>query len=139
MRVHQEIKEGDYVYYPKSSNKLFKVVRNPAGNLAILLDNKHYLTVDIYGRLSIYDKTPSVYLATSENKDKLEAFYGITLEDIPVDKEVEKFSKALDELSNFYIKLYSSDGNFKPSDKMEELKSIKSNLIQMFKERGLSK
>lgn len=77
-----------------------------------------------------------VYLATPESKEKLEGFYGITLEDIPVDEEVEEFSKALDELSTLFTKLYSSDGNFKPSDKMEELKSIKGNLIQMFKERG---
>ena len=75
-------------------------------------------------------------LTTPENKAKLEEFYGITLQDIPVDGELEKFSKALDEISYFYTNLYLSDDDVSISKNRDELKSTKDKLIKMFKERG---
>lgn len=137
----QTIKANDLVYIPTHSLKV----------LTAKLDANHTLyATDRAGVLVHFYPTglgfrhaadsgperPIVWLATPENKAKIEAFYGCQLEDIPVDEELEKFSKALNELSTFYAKLDSSNSNFRPSDKLEELKSIKSNLIQMFKERG---
>lgn len=134
----QNIKPNDLVYIPSESNTLQKVILD-GSNLAID-DGYNRFTINEQGykydfNLASWGTQPFAFLATPEMKEKLEQIYG-ELEDIPVDKEVEKFSEALNELSTFYTKLYSSDDNFRPSEKLEELKSIKSNLIQVFKERG---
>lgn len=134
----QTIKPNDLVYIPSETNTLQKVIRD--SNNLVIDDGYNRFTINEQGCKYDFDVAswgtqPFAFLATPEIKEKLEQVYG-KLEDIPVDEEVEEFSKALNELSTFYTKLYSSDGNFRPSDKMEELKSIKNNLIQMFKERG---
>lgn len=134
----QIIKPNDLVFIPSITSSICKIYTSndmlyvDDGSLIhrVNKDGQRYDT-----KLSVWITQPFAFLATPEMKEKLEQVYG-ELEDIPVDEEVEKFSKALNELSTFYTKLYSSDGNFRPSDKLEKLKSIKSNLIQMFKERG---
>lgn len=132
----QLIKPNDLVYIPHFSTCILTAVEyNSHGRLCIDFEVEEYSFLS-NGKLQYDDAAPVVYLATPENKAKLEEFYGITLQDIPVDEELVKFSEALHELSSFYAKLGSSNGNFKVTDKLEELKSIKDNLIQMFKERG---
>lgn len=132
----QLIKPNDLVYIPHFSTCILTAVEyNSHGRLCIDFEEEEYSFMSD-GKLQYNDVAPLVYLATPENKAKLEEFYGITLQDIPVDEELEKFSRAVQELSNYYASLCISDGNYKVTDKIEELKSIKGNLIQMFKERG---
>lgn len=134
MKVHQEIKEGDYVYYPKASNKLFKVVRNPAGNLAILLDNNHYLTVDIYGRSDIYDKTPSVYLTTSEIKTKLEEHFKVEFESLSTDEKLVQLEEKKEEDEDILFEF-----KFTIVREKSDKPSLFNRLINWFKNRGKSK
>ncbi|UZA19170.1 hypothetical protein [Moraxella bovis] len=137
----QTIKPNDLVYIPTHSLKVLTAKLDAYPTL-YATDGSNVL-VHFYptglGFTFEDDSNPErpiVWLATPENKAKIEAFYGCQLEDIPVDEELEDFINGLNELSNFYSELKLSDGNFKASVKMEKLKSIKSNLIQMFKERG---
>lgn len=134
----QLIKYDDLVYLPSVSNRLYKV--GIIDNELVVFHQDLVFKISVGGCLfktgtRICLPQQFAFLATPENKEKLEQVYG-KLEDIPVDEEVEQFSKALDELSAFYAKLDSSNGDFRPSDKLEELKSIKVKLIEMFKERG---
>lgn len=137
----QNIKPNDLVYVPTHSLKVLTVKSDTYPTL-YATDNENVLVYFYPTGLGFsYEddsnpQRPIVWLATPENKAKIEAFYDCQLEDTPVDKELEDFINELNKLSSFYIKLKSSDGNFKASDKMEELKSIKNNLVQMFKERG---
>lgn len=131
----QTIKPNDLIYVPHLSTCIFTAKQVFHSRLSILCGHEEFDFLPS-GKVEHDDVAPLAYLATPEIKAKLEEFYGITLEDIPVDEELENFINGLNELSNFYAELKSSDGNFKASDKTEELKSIKSNLIQMFKERG---
>ena len=132
----QLIKPNNLVYIPHFSTCILTVLEyNFHGRLCIDFEGEEFSFLP-NGKVKYNDAAPLVYLATPENKAKLEEFYGITLQDIPVDEELEKFSKALNEISTFYANLCSSDGNFRPSDKLDELKTIKGKLIEMFKERG---
>ena len=137
----QLIKPNDLVYTPSETEKVYKV--EPNGDEFIIDYGDFIYHINAQGQkfcteLYSWGSQTFAFLATPENKERLELVYG-KLEDIPVDEvdeELEKFSKTLDEISYFYAKLNSLDSNFKPTDKFEELKSIKSKLIQMFKERG---
>lgn len=132
----QTIKPNDLVYIPHISTRIFTTQPGYGSKLCVYYGQEE-LDFLSNGKLAYDDVAPVVYLATPENKTKLEEFYGVTLEDIPVDEEVEKFSEALDELSAFYNKLYNPpDGNYRPSDRLEELRSIKGKLIEMFEARG---
>lgn len=131
----QTIKPNDLVYIPHLSTCLHKVKLCSNSILCVDYAGEQFSFLSS-GKLDPDDVTPLVYLATPENKHKLEEFYDIVLEEIPVDENLEEFIAGLNELSNFYARLVSSDGNFRAADKLEELKQIKSKLIQMFKERG---
>lgn len=97
--IEQTIKPSDLVYYPTLSNKAFecfKDVLNP--ELLQVRIHDHILSFDSKGNIFLNAITPSVYLATPENKKKLEEFYGIQLEDVQKTKE-ETFLNLLDDLS----------------------------------------
>lgn len=111
----QTIKPNDLVYIPHISTCIFTAQPDYGSKLCVYYGQEE-LDFLSNGKLAYDDVAPVVYLATPENKTKLEEFYGITLEDIPVDEEVEKFSEALNELPAFYARLSSYDGNFRPSD-----------------------
>lgn len=134
----QLIKPNDLVYIPSETKKVYEVV--PHSDVFIVSDGDFRYYINAQGQRLIPELTswsvqPFAFLATPENKEKLELVYG-ELEDIPVDKELEKFSKALNELSHYYANLYLSDGDVSPSKNKDELKLIKDKLIGMFKERG---
>ena len=132
----QLIKPNDLVYIPHFSTYTRTVVEcNFHNRLYVNFGYKKFYFLPS-GKVERDDIAPLVYLATQENKANLEEFYGITLEGIPVNEELEKFSKALNEISYFYANLYLSDGNVNPSKNRDELKSIKDKLIEIFKKRG---
>lgn len=102
--IEQTIKPSDLVYYPTLSNKAlecFKDVLNPELLQVRVLDR--ILTFDSKGNTFSIAITPSVYLATPENKKKIEEFYGIQLEDVQKTKE-ETFLSLLDDLSQAVVK-----------------------------------
>lgn len=134
----QLIKPNDLVYIPSETEKVYKV--EPNGDDFIIDYGDFIYHINAQGHkfcteLGSWGSQTFAFLATPENKEKLELAYG-KLEDIPVDEELEKFSKTLDEISYFYAHLYLSDDNVSPSKNRDELKSIKDKLIEMFKERG---
>ena len=119
----QLIKPNDLVYTPSETEKVYKV--EPNGDEFIIDYGDFIYHINAQGQkfcteLDSWGSQTFAFLATPENKERLELVYG-KLEDIPVDEELEKFSKALNELSTFYAKLDSPDSNFKPTDKLEEL------------------
>ena len=73
-------KEGDLVYFPEKYRQVLKVCKNSPN----AYDKETYplnvagYAITIDGKLKT-SKTASIYLATQENKEKLEAFYGIKL------------------------------------------------------------
>lgn len=131
----QIIKPNDLVYIPHLDTCVF-IVRYDSHDGLYVQDGFKAFTFEDDGKLDPDNKTPLVYLATPANKEKLEAFYGIILDDIPADEEVEKFTEALNKLSNFHNRLNAFNSKLITSDERKELHSLKSNLIRMFQERG---
>ena len=132
----QLIKPNSLIYIPHFSTCILTAMEyNFHDRLCVDFEGEEFSFLS-NGKIKYDDAAPLIYLATPENKAKLEEFYGITLQDIPVDEELEKFSKALDEISYFYDNLYLSDDNVSPSKNRDEFKPIKDKLIEMFKERG---
>lgn len=82
------IKVNDLVYIPHISSSIFTVKCTIMDDLYVDDDHGGF---DFYDDGKAYpdDNFPLVYLATPENKARLEDFYGITLEDIPVNEKVE--------------------------------------------------
>lgn len=125
----QEIKAGDYVYIPSESLKPIKCFYDEDNEcLRINFDdiNAHVWFNENGCLIGKLDKTniPLLWLATPENKAKIEQFYGIELEDVPVDDDVELFKVMLD------ISLSETEkGNFNKEKHFDTL-------VQMFKERG---
>lgn len=83
--MNQEIKLGDIVYMPTVSNDCLEVRCNYANKDALFVRIGEFNHEYYFNRLGVLygGVRPSVYLATPENKAKLEVFYGIQLEDIP--------------------------------------------------------
>lgn len=135
----QTIRVNDFVYIPSRTKCACRVKPNKGG--LIVEDGEIINHIDAQGYLYDFSlakwvEQPFAFLATPENKEKLEQVYG-KLEDIPADEELEKFSEVLNELSNFYNRLNAFNSKLITSEEEEQLNSIKSNLIQMFKERGV--
>lgn len=81
----KEIKLGDYVYIPSYSRKALKVVKGLNRNkpLRAILNDDISIDFDENGLSSKYHIEPIAFLASPENKAKIEQFYGCKLEDIP--------------------------------------------------------
>lgn len=85
---NQVIKAGDLVYAPTYSKKLLKVVKNlnrADHELRVFFTSDMYVDIHSDGKSSKYHLEPVVFLATKENKAKIEAFYGCELESLYVD------------------------------------------------------
>lgn len=123
------IKPNDLVYIPHLSTCIFTAKHFFHSKLCVDYGDEE---LDFFpsGKLNHDDVAPLVYLATPENKAKLENFYGITLKDIPVDEELRDFCKVLDGL--LYAEFDRIDNGFDG----KEVDELKDKLIQMFKERG---
>lgn len=130
----QNIKLNDFFYIPHVSTCIFTVK---------CLHNKLYVDCGYEefdflpsGKLDHDDVAPLVYLATPEIKAKLEEFYGITLEDIPVDEKLEEFKNVLNELSSFWAEMPDRAKYTSTNQLLSEATVIKDKLTQMFVERG---
>lgn len=91
------INSNDWVYAPSLTKKPLKVIEvKPNGERVI---ENTSLSVNANGFLfaPIQDSPRIAFLATPENKSKLESIYG-KLEDIPVNPKVKSFTNLLDEL-----------------------------------------
>lgn len=124
----QEIKAGDYVYIPSYSSKVLLVCTANSDKWDYCAEINNDLVIYFHnnGLSSDNHTQPIVWLATPENKAKIEQFYGIELEDVPDDvKEFENLLLELCELcSQNKQSLLGRIG-------MKQLK-----LIEMFKKRG---
>lgn len=75
-------KAGDKVYYPKVSNKVLTLIQHDGYPYSLAIElGLRYIELTSDGYHSRFDILPSIYHATEENKAKLEAFYGIELEE----------------------------------------------------------
>lgn len=102
------IKPGDYVYVPSHSRKALLVGADSSGVLEVCVEDKDvFVYFDNKGLPSVYHEHPIAWLATPENKTRIEEFYECVLEDPPVDEELDKFIKCLDLLIERQAK-YSS-------------------------------
>lgn len=125
----QNIRPNDLVYLPSVSNKLYKV-GVVDGELVIFHDDMMF-RINAGGYLFVVGSRGCLpqqfaFLATPENKEKLEQVYG-GLEDIPVDKELVEFTQLFNKYTNHIA-------NQSPDQDTEV--GLYSKLIQMFKERG---
>lgn len=80
---NQVIKAGDLVYAPTYSKKLLKVVKNLSRadhELRVFFTSDMYVNIHSDGKSSKYHLEPVVFLATPENKAKIEAFYDCELD-----------------------------------------------------------
>lgn len=75
----KQFKVGDKVYSPKNSNKILLVGENKSGseNYPLAVGGFSFTTD---GKHLTYDKTPSVFHATSENHELLTKLYGMEFE-----------------------------------------------------------
>lgn len=134
----QEIKAGDYVYIPSESLKPIKCFYDEDNECLRINFNdiNAHVWFDENGCLiGKLDKTniPLLWLATPENKRKIEQFYGISLEDTPVDRlalsnKVQEFRDMMNEYS-CKTHLYYTQNHHELSDEIEELHQ---KLIQMY-------
>lgn len=89
----QTIKPNDFVYFPTVTTSTLQVKEDRVDSLYVEFgENKYYFNSK--GNIDIEDIQPSLWLATAENKAKLEKFYSITLESMPVNK-YEHFKETL--------------------------------------------
>lgn len=82
-QAKQTIKAGDYVYIPTYSRKALRVITNPESNvrpLRVLINDDTFIDLQENGLSSKYHIEPIAFLATPENKAKIEQFYGCELE-----------------------------------------------------------
>lgn len=148
---NQEIKAGDYVYIPSESTKPIQCFYDEDKDCLRINfeENNAWVWFDKNGCLiGKLDKTniPLLWLATPENKAKIEEFYGCQLEDIPVDEHLQNFCKELDLLLKAQKDLssmlphtdYSSpdSSQTKRNTLANQIKNHRENLIEMFKEKG---
>lgn len=130
----QNIKPNDLVYVPSETNTLQKVI---CDNNKLAIDNGYYrYAINKQGYkydfdLATWGTQPFAFLATPENKEKLEQVYG-KLEDIPVDEEFIAFDAKLAKLQSILHKIYTKNRN----DLDDEAEAVHQELLQMFKERG---
>lgn len=139
----QNIKPNDLVYIPYLSTRIFTATHSYHSKLCVVYEEEEFDFLPS-GKLDHNDVVPLVYLATPENKIKLEEFYGITLEDIPVDEELEDFCKEIDlllkaqkELSSIPISTDYSQPDSRQTKRntlANQIINHKENLIRMFKE-----
>lgn len=83
----QQIKAGDYVYIPTYSRKALKVIKNLESNvrpLRVFINDDTFIDFHENGLSSKYHIEPIAFLATPENKAKIEQFYGCELESPPI-------------------------------------------------------
>lgn len=105
----QIIKHDDLVYIPSITFKLQKVIKDRRDLLIVYTAGREIYRINPEGHLYSPHKNdwhiqPFAFLATPENKEKLEQVYG-GLEDIPNDDEqMRGFIGKLNELSVFYAK-----------------------------------
>lgn len=127
--MSQEIKSGDYVYIPSYSNKPLLVKNTETGVVIpfeVFVKERVSITFHENGKSSPHHIQPIAWLATPENKAKIETFYGCQLEDAPDD--VKEFENLLLELCEL-----CSQNKQSLSVKIG-MKQVK--LIEMFKEKG---
>lgn len=146
----QVIKVGDYVYIPSYSNKPLLVgnANSPIWDYCVEI-NKIVIYLHSNGLSSPNHIQPIAWLATLENKAKIEAFYDIELEDTPVVKELDNFCKELElllkaqkELSSLPIHAdltFPDSRQTKRNTLANQIKNHQEHLIQMFKDKGKTK
>ena len=91
----QKIKPNDLIYIPHFSTCILTALEYIFHDrLCIDFEGEEFSFLS-NGKVKYNDTAPLIYLATPENKAKLEEFYGITLEDIPVDEDklIEMFKE----------------------------------------------
>ncbi|WFF39246.1 hypothetical protein LU290_03220 [Moraxella nasibovis] len=133
----QLIKFNDLVYLPSVSNKLYKVgaIGGTDGKELLIFHGGTMFRINAGGCLfksgtRICLPQQFAFLATPENKEKLEQVYG-KLEDIPEDLAIlQEFIGAIEAFHDAIVYRYE----FGCDDK--GVPKIKDKLIQMFKERG---
>lgn len=88
--MREQIKAGDYVYIPTYSRKALlvkdsKVITSrETTNLEVWIENKGIVIyLDSMGLSSVNHIESIAFLATPENKARIEQFYGCELEDVP--------------------------------------------------------
>ena len=87
--MNKKFKAGDLVYYPQGGTHVFQLEGD--SSLYYPLSVTYYEndgdvafdTFTLEGFLSKYHKVPLLFHATEENKDKLEALYGVEFEVLP--------------------------------------------------------
>lgn len=129
----QTIKPNDLVYIP-SRTKCICLVKPNKEDTFIVSDENLIHHINSQGELYDFSlaewvEQPFAFLATPENKEKLEQVYG-KLEDIPVDKELKEFCEVIEKLLDADFDRIDNGFDFTEVDK------FKNQLIQMFKERG---
>lgn len=140
--MNREIKAGDYVYIPSESTKpiqcfydedkdCLRIDFKEKNNSWVWFDKNGYL-------IGKFDKTniPLLWLATPENKAKIEHFYGINLEDVPFNEVIE-FERVLSSYHALLIQYANPEVpcNGEIGNNVQETRT---KLIEMFKERGNS-
>lgn len=136
--MKETIKSNDLVYIPTISYKVYRVSSKFG-----IDDGTNFHRIDERGCkfdpiAGCYSNRPFAFLATPENKEKLEQVYG-RLEDIPVDEGLENFCTEINLLllAQDDLIMSSTTGSNKLAMLASQVKKHKENLIEMFKERGV--
>lgn len=81
--MKQKIKAGDYVYIPTYSRKAL-LAQSDTRMMYVYINNTIQPRIDKNGFNSVHDIEPIAFLATPENKARIEQFYGCELENPPI-------------------------------------------------------
>lgn len=120
----QHIEPGDLVFAPEYSNKVLVVHTDLYGRYFVS-DSGKVLYFNSLGFIDNSQIHPSVWLATPENKTKLERFYGTELHK-PFEDDFQSFVKTLDK----YTTLIANQ-----SDNQDEEVALYSQLLHLYKHR----
>lgn len=85
--MREQIKAGDYVYIPTYNRKALKVIKNPESDvrpLRVFINDDVFIDFHENCLSSKYHIEPIAFLATPENKARIEQFYGCELENPPI-------------------------------------------------------
>lgn len=110
--MSREFKTGDKVYYPSKGTRVFTVSDSNSDSIlpiAIYEDQSLLCLFNRYGSRSS-DVLPSIFHATPENQEKLEALYGRKFEAPPVKPTSRDIIQALLNSGQKYVPCYVSSG-----------------------------
>lgn len=130
---------GDKIFAPALSHKILEVVyaETPhiSGSRKFKAINEYglWFHFDEYGFIRPEDTSPSVFLATNENRAKIKSLYGIEISG-EASGDIDHFKQKLQELVNLSKDFYKLKDNYNGSYYQRNIDSKMYEIIELYKQ-----